>query len=65
MNCKCVWLCEKQKTYQKEIEGMDTGGKERRLLTKIRKLKTNMRYLMQLRQSPSMAVPLAEASPSP
>lgn len=31
----------------------------------MRKLKTNMRYLMQLRQSPSMVVPRAEASPCP
>lgn len=31
----------------------------------MKKLKMNMRYLMQLRQSPSMAVLLAEASPCP
>lgn len=36
-----------------------------KILTKMRKLKTNMRYLMQLRQSPSMVVPRAEASPCP
>lgn len=42
------------------------GGRGcKNILTKMRKLKTNMRYLMQLRQSPSMLVPRAEASPCP
>lgn len=45
-------------------EGQEEGDEEG-ILTKMRKLKTNMRYLMQLRQSPSMVVPLAEASPCP
>lgn len=31
----------------------------------MKKLKMNMRYLMQLRQSPSMAVLLTEAPPCP
>lgn len=34
-------------------------------LTKMKKLKMNMRYFIQLRQSPSMAEPLAETSPCP
>lgn len=38
---------------------------EKEILTNMKKLKMNMRYLMQLRQSPSMAVLLAEASPCP
>jgi len=37
----------------------------KRALTKMKKLKMNMRYLMQLRQSPSILVPLPEASPCP
>lgn len=40
-------------------------SKRKKALTKIKKLKMNMRYLMQLRQSPSILVPLAEASPCP
>lgn len=45
--------------------GWRRGGEKGEILTKMRKLKTNMRYLMQLRQSPSMVVPRAEASPCP
>ncbi len=40
-------------------------SKRKKALTKIKKLKMNMRYLMQLRQSPSILVPLADASPCP
>lgn len=47
------------------VVGGEEGGEKGEILTKMRKLKTNMRYLMQLRQSPSMVVPRAEASPCP
>lgn len=50
---------------QREPDEVSLREGHKSILTKMRKLKTNMRYLMQLRQSPSMVVPRAEASPCP